>query len=81
MALILTGCNFKGPEQGSILREAQEKGVLKIVTTNAPTTYYRGREGLAGFEYDLVNAYAKYLGLTAEFTVARSFRNGCWRTS
>ena len=69
MALILAGCNLQAPKQGSVLREAQEKGVLKIVTTNAPTTYYRGRDGLAGFEYDLVNAYAQYLGLTAEFNV------------
>jgi membrane-bound lytic murein transglycosylase F len=71
-ALILAGCNLQAPKQGSVLREAQEKGVLKVVTTNAPTTYYRGRDGVAGFEYDLINAYAQYLGVTAEFNVAPS---------
>jgi len=57
------------PRQGSILREVQERGVLRVATINAPTTYYEGRDGLAGFEFDLANSYAAHLGVEAQFIV------------
>lgn len=41
------------PEQASLLRTAQERGALRVVTLNSPTTVYEGRYGLTGFEYDL----------------------------
>ena len=46
-----------------------EKGELVVVTRNAPTTYYEGRDGLAGFEYDMVQAYAKHLGVEVRFVI------------
>lgn len=55
--------------QGSILREAQENGYLNVVTVNASVTYYEGRDGLAGFEYDLVRAYGEHLGVEVKFQV------------
>ncbi|VAV97362.1 Membrane-bound lytic murein transglycosylase F (EC 4.2.2.n1) [hydrothermal vent metagenome] len=69
LAILISGCEPMGPRQGSILREAQTRGVLRVVTTNAPTTYYEGRDGFAGFEYDLARAYGQSLGLKVDFLV------------
>ncbi len=57
------------PHQGSVLREAQKRGVLRVVMLNSPTTFYEGREGKAGFEYELAAAYAAHLGLSLRMIV------------
>ncbi len=45
------------------LNNIQERKVLTVVTRNAPTTWYEGREGDTGFEYDLAKNFAAYLGV------------------
>ena len=40
-----------------------------VFTRNAPTTYYEGRDGFAGLEYDMVTAFAEYLGVKARFVI------------
>ncbi len=40
-----------------------QKKILTVVTRNAPTTWYEGREGDAGFEYELAKKFATYLGV------------------
>ncbi len=69
LLLLLAGCENSSAHKGSILREIEQSGVLRVATTNAPTTYFEGGDGLAGFEYDLSNAYAQHLGVRAEFLV------------
>lgn len=49
-----------------MLEQVQRVGVLKVVTRNAPTTYYIGPEGPLGPEYDLVKGFAEYLGVTLD---------------
>jgi membrane-bound lytic murein transglycosylase F len=44
-----------------------ERGELVVVTRNAPTTYFEGREGLAGLEFDMVEAFAKQLGVKVRY--------------
>ena len=44
-------------------------GELVVVTRNAPTTYYEGREGLAGYEYELIQGFAKHLGVEPRFVI------------
>ena len=44
-------------------------GELVVVTRNAPTTYYEGREGLAGFEYELIQGFAQHLGVKPRFVI------------
>ncbi len=43
-----------------------ERGVIRIATRNAPTTYYQGPLGPKGFEYDLAKDFADYLGVDLE---------------
>lgn len=69
LLLLLTSCRQE-PHESSILRTAQERGSLRVVTLNSPSTVYEGRNGLTGFEYDLASAYAKHLGLDLQLVVA-----------
>lgn len=49
------------------LARIQASGTLVVVTRNGPTTYYEGPDGPTGFEYDLVEAFAKYLGVKVKW--------------
>jgi membrane-bound lytic murein transglycosylase F len=50
----------------TLLEQVQRAGVLKVVTRNAPTTYYIGPEGPVGPEYELAKGFADYLGVALE---------------
>lgn len=50
------------PDKG--LAEILEREFLSVHTRNTPTTYYEGRQGPTGFEYDLVRRLADYLGVS-----------------
>lgn len=69
-----TGCSeaeLPAPELEAIL----ERGELIVLTRNAPTTYYFGRDGEAGFEYDLVSGFAAHLGVTPRFILLDSIED------
>lgn len=73
LIVILAGVAWRvGMEQSSALALALDRGVLRVATLNTPTTYYMGREGPAGFEHDLIEAYAASAGLTVEFVIKKS---------
>ncbi|MDY0005876.1 MAG: membrane-bound lytic murein transglycosylase MltF [Spongiibacteraceae bacterium] len=65
---LLAGCG-----QSDLLGEVRERGVLKVVTRNGPTTYYESRYGPAGFEYELAAELAAELGVELEIIVTHSF--------
>lgn len=55
------------------LREIQKSGKLIVLTRNAPTTYYIDQTGEpAGPEYELVEAFAEFLGVTAEYRIKKT---------
>jgi membrane-bound lytic murein transglycosylase F len=55
------------------LKEIQKSGKLIVLTRNAPTTYYIDQTGEpSGPEYDLVEAFAKFLGVTAEYKTKKT---------
>lgn len=56
-------------EKGTLLADILDRGVLRVATLNSPTTYYQGREGPAGVEYDLAAAFADDLGVEVEMVV------------
>lgn len=59
----------------TVLEQVQRHGVLKVVTRNAPTTYYIGPEGPVGPEFELARGFADFLGVDLEIytleTIAR----------
>jgi len=50
----------------TLLEQVHRTGVLKVVTRNAPTTYYIGPEGPVGPEYELAKGFADFLGVALE---------------
>lgn len=57
----------------TLLEQIVSEGELRVVTRNAPTTYYLGSEGPIGPEYDLVKSFAYYLGVELEIYPLDSF--------
>ena len=51
----------------TIVEQIKDDGRLIAITTKGATTYFDGPNGPAGLEFDLVTAFAKELGVTAEF--------------
>lgn len=45
---------------------------LVVVTRNAPTTWYQGRDGAEGLEYDLIKAFSESLGIGFRFVTVDS---------
>ena len=66
LLLLLSACG----ESPSAVERVQEDGVLRVVTRNGPTTYYQDRNGETGFEYDLVERFARSLGLKLQIETA-----------
>lgn len=55
---------------GSLVRNdldaIRQRGVLRVLTRNTATCYYRGAHGYEGFEYELAKAFARQLGVRLE---------------
>ncbi|MFV2061536.1 MAG: membrane-bound lytic murein transglycosylase MltF [Gammaproteobacteria bacterium] len=47
----------------TILEQVQNSGELRVLTRNAPTSYYDAPNGPTGLEYDLTKRFAEYLGV------------------
>ncbi len=58
-AVLLGTCS----EPRSLLDEVRALGELRVVTRNHPTTYYTGPEGPEGPEYELIEGFARFLGV------------------
>lgn len=56
------------------LKKIKKGGVLNVVLLNSPSTYYIGSDGPKGFEYDLLEAYAKHLGVKLNITTAYTIK-------
>lgn len=59
-------------EMQSVLDKIKMTKTLKVVLLNSPSTYYIGPDGPKGFEYDLLNAYAKHLDVELEVITANT---------
>ena len=62
---LLAGCT---PPDDSLAR-AKARGTLIVAVRNYPTIWYEGPDGDAGFEYDLVRDFARYLGVSLRLRV------------
>ena len=69
-ALLLTGLflclapyrHFQLPSD--LLEAIHARGFISFHTRNAPSTYYEGRHGPTGFEYELMRGFAEFLGVS-----------------
>jgi len=73
LAATLTGCGWADGETGPTMEAIREAGELRVITRNAPTTYYFGRDGKAGLEHDLARRFAEELGVDLELVVINDF--------
>ena len=48
------------------MRDIRQQGKLRVIMTNSANVYYLYRGEYMGFEYDLVQAFAEYLGVELE---------------
>ncbi len=55
-----------------LLEAVQKSGELIVLTRNAPTTYYEGRDGPDGYEYQLVELLAKSLNVRTSYKILNS---------
>ena len=60
------------PKSKPTLESIKTTGELLILTRNAPTTYYQDKDGLAGFEYDLITDFAQSIKVTPKFIIKDS---------
>ena len=64
----LSGCS----EPKNQLQQIRERGELRIVTRNGPTTYYFERDVETGLEFELVKRYADFLDLPLKIILAKN---------
>ncbi|HEX6930071.1 MAG TPA: membrane-bound lytic murein transglycosylase MltF, partial [Gammaproteobacteria bacterium] len=69
LALLMGTCENKP----SLLEQIKQRGELRVVTRNSPSTFYLGADGPAGFEYDLASLFAAELGVNLNMFAAESF--------
>ncbi|GGX90113.1 membrane-bound lytic murein transglycosylase F [Litchfieldella qijiaojingensis] len=56
--------NRQVPSQGRHLDDIRSRDFIAVFTRNTPTTYYEGRHGPSGFEYELIRRFADHLGVS-----------------
>jgi len=57
------------------LKEIQKKGKLTILTENSSLSFFEYRDKNLGFEYEILEAFAKHLGITLEIKVVPKYSN------
>lgn len=67
--LALSACQG---QTDSVLKAIKHDKKLIVVTRNAPTTYYELHDEYQGFEYDMSQDFARYLGVDVEYVIKDS---------
>lgn len=52
-----------------------QRGVLKVISRNGPTTVYEDKNGLTGFEYELIQLFAERQGLELQLQTVYSLKD------
>jgi membrane-bound lytic murein transglycosylase F len=63
LALAIAGFLFGCTAQPSAENRIKQRGELRVVTSNSPTSYYLGAQGEEGFEYELARRFAMTMGV------------------
>lgn len=57
---------------GNLLERIRRRGELIVLTRNAPTIYYLGRDGFSGPAHDMTTSFAHFLGVKVRYKVLDS---------
>ncbi len=57
------------------LEEIRMSGSITVITRNSPTTYFEDRSGIAGYEYELAQDFADFLGVDLNIVVADNLKD------
>ena len=61
---------YAGARPVSQLERIIKQGEIRVVTRNGPTTFYIGRDGETGLEYEMVRRFADHLGVKLKLIIA-----------
>jgi membrane-bound lytic murein transglycosylase F len=70
--LAMGGCKQPASPGPQDLAGIRARGELVVVTRTAPTTFYQDGQGPQGPEFDMVEDFARHLGVRARYLVASS---------
>lgn len=70
VCLLAIAAAAAGCSRPSTLQEIRSEGVLHVITRNAPSVYYEGRDGPTGYDYELARRFAEDLGVELKVRVA-----------
>ena len=68
LGALLSSCS-ESPDQ---LQRILERGDIRIVTHDGPSTYFVDKDGENGLEYLLAEQFAAYLGVNLSLTITRT---------
>ncbi len=74
---LLSGCD-NVPESGqpiSSMEKILDTGKITLITKNNANCYYQYRDRYMGFEYELAQAFADYLGVELEVVIAETWED------
>ena len=71
--VLLLSFLYSGNDHLSTYEQAQRRGNITLLTRNGASSYFIGPDGDTGPEYDLVAAFADYLGLGLDVRVADNY--------
>ena len=71
LILLLSAALTGGCARQDSLDEILDRGELRVVSRNSPTTWYVDKDGPTGFEYALAGLFAQELGV--ELVVSPAF--------
>lgn len=71
--VVLLPAAYSGNDRPSQLEQVHQRGSVKMLTRNGASSYYLGADGPTGPEYELVQAFAEYLGVGLEIEVTETF--------
>ncbi|MEZ5542896.1 MAG: membrane-bound lytic murein transglycosylase MltF [Pseudomonadota bacterium] len=77
MKLILLACLLLSAcgRTPSLLEQVQQSNQLVVITRNSSTTYFVGPDGPTGFEYELAQRFADYLGVELHVVIPANFND------
>ena len=70
LTLALAGCDFYHPS--SQLEQIRQRGEIRVGTLYGPTSYYQRDDTALGFDYELAQLYADWLGVKLTIVPAYS---------